>query len=60
MPNTELSVVGECVAKEMSVVGGAGEGYGFMLRDGIDNDVYLVTESACSGIEIDATEIIVY
>ena len=59
VPDTELSVVGECVAKESPVVRGTGEGYRFVLSLGIDDDVYLVAELARFGVEIDAAEVIV-
>ena len=59
MPDTELSVVGKRVAKETAVVGGTGEGYGLALSRGIDDDIYLVTKSACVRIKVDAAEVIV-
>ena len=59
MPDTELSVVGECEAKETSVVRRTREGYRFVQSLGIDNGVYTVAEIARCGIEIDVTEIIV-
>ena len=58
MPDAELSVVGECVTQETPIVGGTGEGYGLLLNFSIDNGVYTTAEVACSGIEIDATQVI--
>ena len=58
MPDTELSVVGERVAKETSVIGRTGEGYRLMLRLGIDNGVYTIAELTRCRIEIDTTEIV--
>ena len=46
MPYTELSVVGERIAKEAPVVGRTREGYRFVLRLGIDDDIYLAAEAA--------------
>ena len=60
MPDTELSVVGECVAQKPAIVGGTGEGDGFLLCLGIDDGFYMIAESPRSRIEIDAAEIIVY
>ena len=54
MPDAELSVVGEGVAKETPVIGWTGEGDRFLLSHGIDNGVYVVAELPRSGIEIDA------
>ena len=59
MPDAELSVVGEGVTKETSVVGGTRERYRFVQSLGIDNRVYTTAEVARRGIEIDATEIVV-
>ena len=59
MPDTELSVVGERVAKETPIVGRTREGYRFVQSLSINNGVYTVAEIARCGIEIDATEIIV-
>ena len=58
VPDAELSVVGECVAKETPVVGGTREGYRLVLSLGIDNNVYVVSEASRCRIEIDAAEII--
>ena len=59
MPDAELTVVGECVAEETSIVGGAGEGHRLVLSLGIDNDIYLAPETACRGVEIDSAEVVV-
>ena len=59
MPDAELPVVGEGVAKETSVVGGTGEGYRLLFSLGKDNGVYTVAEIACLGVEVDAEEVIV-
>ena len=58
MPDAELSVVGECIAKETSVIGGTRERYRLALSLCIDNGVDAVPEVACCGIEVDAAEII--
>ena len=54
MPDAELSIIGECVAKETPIVGGTREGYRLLLSRGIDNSVYTVAEVSCFGVEIDA------
>ena len=59
VPDTELSVVGECVAKETTIVGRTREGYRLVLSHRIDYGFYLVAKMARCGIEIDAAEIIV-
>ena len=58
VPDAELSVVGERVAKETSVVGRTGEGYRLILSLGIYDSVYTSAEISCRGIEIDAAEVI--
>ena len=58
VPDAELSVVGERVAQEPAVVGGAGEGNGFLLCLGIDDGLDMVAEGSCSGVERDAAEVI--
>ena len=57
VPDAELSVVGERVAKETTVVGGTWEGNGFVMRS-IDNRFYLIAKDTCGRIEIDTTEVI--
>ena len=58
VPDAELSVVGERVAKETTVVGWTGEGDRLLLGRGIDDDVNLVAEAAGLGVEVDAAEIV--
>ena len=58
MPDAELPVVGKCIAKETSVIGGTGEGQRLMQGLGIDNGVYTVAETARGGVEVDTAEII--
>ena len=58
VPDAELSVVGERVAEEPTVVGGAGEGNGFLLCLGIDDGLDMVAEGSCGRVEIDAAEVI--
>ena len=58
VPDAELSVVGERVAEESSVVGGTGEGDGLVLGGGIDDGVYAVAKGACGGVEINAVEVV--
>ena len=58
MPDTELSIVGECIAQVSPVVGGTGEGYGLVLRLSTDDGVYAVSELACIGVEVYAAKVI--
>ena len=58
VPDAELPVVGEGVAKESTVVGGTGEGHRLMYCLGIDDSVYTVAVVARFGVEIDAAEIV--
>jgi hypothetical protein len=58
MPDAELPIVGERVAKETSVVGGAREGYRLMMGFGIDNSLYMVAETSRFGVEINSVKIV--
>lgn len=58
MPDAELSVVGECVAKETPVVRGTRERYRLAKGLGINDGVYTIAEMACSWVEINTTEIV--
>ena len=58
MPDTELPVVGECVAQEASVVGWPREGYRLLLNFSIDDGINTVAEAACCRIEVYAAKII--
>ena len=59
VPDAELSIVSERIAKETSIVGGTREGYRLTLRLGIDNGVYTTTKLARCWVEVNAAEIIV-
>ena len=58
VPDAELSIVRERVAKEAAIVRRTGEGYRLMLSHSIDNGVYTVTKTTRGRIKIDTTEVI--
>ena len=60
MPDAELSVVGECVAKETPVVRGTRERYRLAKGLGINDGVYTTAEMACSWVEINTAEVVAY
>ena len=55
MPDAELPIVGERLAKETPVVGRTREGHRQILSLGIYDSVYTTAEITCLGIEIDTT-----
>ena len=58
MPDTKLSVVGERIAQETSVIGRTGERNRLLLSHGINNGFYAVTETSRARTEVNAKEVI--